>query len=121
MTAKTTTLWKKGKSGNPNGRPRRGAGKPISSLRSTLNKLKALEPKAIDVIEASLNDEDIEKPQVDTAKWIISSIASLTRTAITEESFRSDLREKEEEALKATGTDSPKPIKFSTRLVEGDN
>lgn len=117
------TQFKKGEgSANPHGRPKGRMSKPISRLRSTLNKLKQLEPDAVDVIEKSLlNDDDVQKPQVDTAKWIITSIASLTRTAIAEESYKVDLKTKEEEMMKSTGTNDSKPIRFTTHIIAEDD
>jgi hypothetical protein len=138
------TKFKQGASGNLNGRPKGKVAKPISRLRSTLNKLKQLEPDAIEVIEKSLlgkNDaeakensetkedreiiEPVSKSQVDTAKWIITSIASLTRTAIAEETYRSDLQEKNSipENEKATGTNdvAPRaPARFETRILDSE-
>jgi hypothetical protein len=132
------TKFKQGSSGNLNGRPKGKVAKPISRLRSTLNKLKQLEPDAIEVIEKSLlgksgvetkddgeTTEHVEKSQVDTAKWIITSIASLTRTAIAEETYRSDLQEKNSipESEKATGTNDvvPRaPARFETRLLDSE-
>ena len=124
------TKWKKGQSSpNPNGRPK-GTGRPISKVRSTLNKLKQLEPDAISVIEKSLKgakgeetEEMVSKSQVDTAKWIISSIGSLTRTALAEESYKSEIsKEAKESEGKATGTNdsSSKPVRFTTHIIEDD-
>lgn len=115
-----TTKFKPGTSGNTNGRPKGRTSKPISRLRSTLNKLKQLEEDAIDVIEKSLmGEDDVDKPRVDTAKWIITSISSLTRTAIAEESYRTDLKMKDEE-VKATGTSDSKPVRFTTHIIQDE-
>lgn len=117
-----------GQSGNPEGRPKTGGagtGKPISRLRSTLNKLKELEPDAIAAIQKALNgDTTIDKAQVDTAKWIVTSIASLTRTAIAEETYKIDLRK--EQNIGEEGGDKPAsnvtPIsRFSTTLVQEED
>lgn len=129
-------MWVKGAgSANPSGRPKGKVAKPISRLRSTLNKLKQLEPDAVEVIEKSLlgkNDSEdqeeggsVAKSQVDTAKWIITSIASLTRTAIAEETYKSDLQERnnQSEVGEATGTNdfAPRaPARFETRIIDSD-
>ncbi len=132
-TKKNTNLFQKGKSGNKNGRPKTalGKGKPISRLRSTLNKLKLLEQDAIEAIEATLkggveNSDGVvieaDKDKTDIAKWIITSISSLTRTAIAEESYRADLQDKAIPA-KATGTNdsTSKPVRFTTHIIQDED
>lgn len=134
MSNKNKGAWKPGQTGNPSGRPRtggRGTGRPISRLRSTLNKLKELEPDAIEVIGKSLNpdvDEDgrdipVPKDKLDTAKWIVSSLNTLTRGAIAEESYRLDVRDRKEseESDRATGTEGKaKKPRLSLRIVEDE-
>lgn len=122
---KKSNVMVKGVSFNPNGRPK-GAAKPISRLRSTLNKLKQLEPDAVDVIEKALLNKnvgaDVDKSQVDTAKWIITTIASLTRTAITEETFKSDMNDRSNmENLKDKATGTGKPVRFTTHIIQEED
>lgn len=116
------TAWKKGQTGNPNGRPR-GTGKPISRLRSTLNKLKEREQLAVEIIDEVLEGrhENLTKEQIEMAKWVLSKIESYTRSAIHEESFKMDVREKEQESVQANGTTgtAPKP-RLSLTIVSDE-
>lgn len=63
-----------------------------SPLRSTLKKLQALEPKAIQNIDKSINGEEIDKSMVDTSKWLIQQLQSLSRAATNEEAEINGLR-----------------------------
>lgn len=123
-----TNKWKKGSpSPNPGGRPK-GSGKPISRLRSTLNKLKELEPDAIDVIGLSVKGKEVDKERLSTSKWVISSISSLTRAALAEEAYRmeatlvQEAKEKEAREEKKEGTNDSVVIdaakRFSSRVAE---
>lgn len=117
------TAWKKGQpSPNPAGR-RKGTATPISRLRSTLNKLKSIEPEAIEIIEKVIKSDvaNVSKDQIDMAKWVIAQINSLTRGAIAEESFKMDVREKNEESEKANGTTgAPAKPRLSLKIVSDD-
>lgn len=96
--------------GNRNGRPTQPKGKPVSKLRSTLAKLRQLEPKALENIEKSVNGEEVDKASLDTSKWVISTSVSISKAATAEEAtvhgIRSDLagdnepEEKEDEEPK---------------------
>lgn len=81
--------------GNRNGRPTQPKGKPVSKLRSTLAKLRQLEPKALENIEKSVNGEEVDKSQLDTSKWVISTSVTVAKAATAEEAtvhgIRSDL------------------------------
>lgn len=117
------TAWKKGQpSPNPAGR-RKGTGKPISRLRSTLNKLKEREQLAVEIIDEVLEGrhENLTKEQIEMAKWVLSKIESYTRSAIHEESFKMDVREKEQESAQANGTTgaAPKP-RLSLTIVSDE-
>lgn len=121
MTDKKDTRWKPGVSGNSKGRPR-GTGKPISRLRSTLNKLKEREQLAVEIIDEVLEGrhENLTKEQIEMAKWVLSKIESYTRSAIHEESFKMDVREKEQESVQANGTTgTPKP-RLSLTIVSDE-
>ena len=87
MTAKRqpTNGFKKGASPNPNGRPK-GPGKKVSSLRGIFNKLKKMDQEAIDAIQASLTEGSVvDKDKVQTAKWVITTIATLHKACLSEE------------------------------------
>lgn len=129
MTAKKTVTWKKGTSGNPSGRPV-GTSKPISNLRKTINELRKLEPKAIENISAVVNGvmstrEDgeameVDKLQLETSKWVIATISSMSRAATADEALKHDIRSEqrakedyeEEKREGSTGN----VVKFSTKM-----
>lgn len=99
--------WKPGQTGNPNGRPK-GKGKPISRLRSTLNKLKELEEDsirnigyAIRGVPESEHEEDqvrLDKVQVETSKWLITTLVAVTRAVVAEESSKSEAKSQDADA-----------------------
>lgn len=120
MTTETKrkVVWQKGgKSPNPAGRPK-GTGKPISRLRSTLNKLKNIEPEAIEVIESAVLGKEVDKTQLDTSKWVITSISTLTRAALAEESHKIELDALQQQKNLANGTTgTSQPAKFSMKMI----
>lgn len=115
------TAWKKGQSSpNPKGRPK-NTSRPISRLRSTLNKLKELEPEALEVIAAGIRGEEVDSKRVDNSWKLINSLPVFTRAAISEESFKMDVKEKNEESEKATGTEgAPAKPRLSLKIVSDD-
>lgn len=104
-----STAWEKGKSANPNGRPK-GTGRPVSSLRKTLTKLKTLENKSLENIEKSVNGEEVDKEVLSSSKWVVQQVVSVQKACVSEElavhGIRSDLagdnesEEKEDEEPK---------------------
>ena len=97
--------WKEGESGNPNGRPAGKPTKPISPLRKTLNKLRDMEEKSLENIRKAVEGTDLDKQQLETSKWVISTVASLTRAATQDEELRLKIKNgnapEQEEAPKA--------------------
>ncbi len=97
-------LWKKGQSGNVNGRPKKGTekkGKPRSRMRNTLGKLYELEALAVEVIKEHLERKDAkktdeEKSRLDVAKFVVKSIESYNNTCLREELAILGVREKNE-------------------------
>jgi hypothetical protein len=85
--------WKEGESGNPNGRPPGKATKPISPLRKTLNKLRDMEEKSLENIRKAVEGTDLDKQQLETSKWVISTVASLTRAATQDEELRLKIKQ----------------------------
>ena len=99
-----TNGFKKGVSPNPNGRPK-GTGKKVSSLRGIFNKLKKMDQEAIDAIQASLTEgSTIDKDKVQTAKWVITTIATLHKACLSEEEAKNTA--KEDEDTPTSGVDS---------------
>lgn len=91
-----TNGFKEGRSGNPNGRPK-GTGKKVSSLRGIFNKLKKMDQEAIDAIQASLTEgSTIDKDKVQTAKWVITTIATLHKACLSEEEAKNTAKEDED-------------------------
>lgn len=94
------------KSPNPNGRPK-GTGKKVSSLRGIFNKLKKMDQEAIDAIQASLTDgSTIDKDKVQTAKWVITTIATLHKACLSEEEARTQKSETDTESVGADNGDT---------------
>lgn len=124
MSNKEDTKWVKGQSGNPRGRPR-GTGRPISPLRSTLNKLKGSEAESADIIARVIDgDEEVSNKQADMAKWLISMLVTMTRGAIAEEDHRTKLQEDNRESQgaaeeKANGT-TGRPKRLSLTILDED-
>lgn len=133
---KESHLWKKGSTGNPNGRPK-APGKPVSPLRKTLSKLMDMEEQAIINIRAIINgvmveDENgkevkVDKDRQETSKWVISTISSMSRAATQDEQLRHDIRSRaEDKAERSVENDSQKEGstgnvvrgRFTTEFVE---
>lgn len=84
---------KYGRGGNPD-KPKTRS-KPVSSLRKTLSKLKALETKSLENIENSVNGQEVDKECLASSKWVISTVVSVQKACVSEElavhGIRSDL------------------------------
>lgn len=124
---KKSTTWEKGgASPNPSGR-RKGTGRPISRLRSTLNKLKLLEPEAVEIIGKGLvpdldgegKEIPVDSKKLDNAWKIINAINTLTRGAIAEEAYKISTQEPLEplQEQKEATNDAP-PKRFSLTMIE---
>lgn len=80
--------WKPGESGNPNGRPKKAEN--ASDLRTIKTKLRNLTPRSFKVIEASLgdgklDDKEVTKEQVNTAKWVANTYVTVHKAIVAEE------------------------------------
>lgn len=120
-----STAWKKGDpSPNPKGRPK-GTGRPVSALRSTLNKLKKLEDKSIENISLVINGENkdengnplVSKDQVDLSVKIINMIQAFHKGALAEEQSKIETRN-QAESEEEEDDEEVKPPKatFSTKM-----
>lgn len=78
------------------GRIRKGT----SKIRQTLNRIQEMEDYAIDIIQTSLQQQDVENKSLETAKWLITTMVSLNRAAIADEqlSFNSRMQSRELQA-----------------------
>lgn len=63
-----------------------------SPLRKTLAKLQSLEPHALALIEKSVKELEVDKEALQTSKWIVTNLMSLTKSAIQEEEILNDMR-----------------------------
>lgn len=79
--------------------------KTISPLRKTLNKLRDMEEKSLENIRKAVDGTDLDKQQLETSKWVISTVASLTRAATQDEELRLKIKQgnvpEQEESPKA--------------------
>lgn len=120
--------WSEGVSGNLMGRPvespeQKEAKKKLSKLRGTEKKLLSLNPKALRVISASLDGEDVDKEQVATAKWVVSTTIAVSKAAMAEETAIMGIKDpsvkSEIEERQAEEDDTPR---FSmTMIAEADS
>lgn len=63
-----------------------------SKLRATAEKLREIEPTALENIKKSVEGKDVEGKMLDTSKWVITSIIALDRAAAGEEASLTKLR-----------------------------
>lgn len=63
-----------------------------SKLRKTLDKLYALEGKAMENVKASVEGQTVDKTMLDTSKWVISNIMTVTKAAAQDEAEINGLR-----------------------------
>lgn len=63
-----------------------------SKLRATAEKLRELEPTALENIKNSVEGKEVDQKMLDTSKWIISSIVSVDRAASGEEASLTKIR-----------------------------
>lgn len=117
--------WEAGSTGNPSGRPKGRRNKPISKLRTTLNKLRELEQQALDNIADSVGKKNIDKEVIATSKWVITTIVAVNKAANAEEALLQSIREyndmqenlEQEQELKREGSTN-NVVRFTTKLVK---
>lgn len=63
-----------------------------SQLRKTLEKLRELEPFALDNIEKSVKCQNIDKEALATSRWLIQQLQSVAKSASAEEQEQNLLR-----------------------------
>lgn len=91
------TTWTKGMaSPNPRGNTSRRR-RSTSRLRQTISKLEDMVDTALDNVERVVNGEDVDKQAVDTSKWVIATIPSMSRAATQEETLRENVRARQED------------------------
>lgn len=120
--------FKAGESGNPDGRPNTATGrsKPISGLRRDLTKLRTLMTKSLENIKASVEGENIDKETLNSSKWVVTTVTSMHRAAISEEKDLLAIREvtdpteqpeRVDDATGVVGEHSWRPS-FTTKIVD---
>ena len=63
-----------------------------SKLRKTLDKLYALEGKAMENIKASVDGREVDKEMLSTSKWVVTNIMTVTKAAAQDEAEINGLR-----------------------------
>ena len=63
-----------------------------SKLRKTLDKLYALEGKAMENIKASVDGVDVDKEMLSTSKWVVTNLMTVTKAAAQDEAEINGLR-----------------------------
>lgn len=63
-----------------------------SKLRETAEELRKIQPTALENIKKSVEGEKVETQQLDSSKWIVSSIIALDRAAASEEAALTKIR-----------------------------
>lgn len=63
-----------------------------SKLRATAEKLREIEPTALENIKKSVEGEKVGTQQLDSSKWVVSSIIALDRAAASEEASLTKIR-----------------------------
>lgn len=94
-----------------------------SKLRKTLEKLYALEGKAMENVKASVEGQTVDKAMLDTSKWVISNIMNVTKAAAQDEAEINGLRiemdkAEAEEAEKEEQEKAPSGAVFSLFVNE---
>ncbi len=83
---KKDNKWVKGEqSPNPNGAPAKRKRQRKSELRKLGAKLATMEDKSLKNIEDAINGIEVDKQALDSSKWCITSIVSISKTASSEE------------------------------------
>lgn len=112
------TQWKKGTTGNPAGRPK-GTSKPISALRKTLTRLRAMEEKAMQNINDSINGKEVDKEALTNSRWLITTMVTVNRAATADEQLTFNVKtyNEEKEEAKKEGT-TGNVVRFRTKMVD---
>ncbi len=89
-----------------------------SKLRATAEKLREIEPTALENIKKSVEGEKVETQQLDSSKWVVSSIIALDRAAASEEASLTKIRleGKRDEDDEANQQEAAEIVKLVPRL-----
>lgn len=97
--------------GNRNGRPK-GTGRPVSSLRKTLTKLRTLEEKSLENIENSVNGREVDKEVLSSSKWVVQQVVSVQKACVAEELAVHGIRSDNAEEVQEEKEEEPQ-VRFS--------
>lgn len=91
--------------GQRNGAP---AGKRIqkSKLRKLEDELLKMQPKALSNIEKSINGEEVDSEMLNSSKWLVNSVVSVSKACSAEEISYNKLRKEFADAAKEEGEQS---------------
>lgn len=89
-----------------------------SKLRDTAEELRKIQPTALENIKKSVEGEKVETQQLDSSKWVVSSIIALDRAAASEEASLTKIRleGKRDEDDEADQQEAAEIVKLVPRL-----
>lgn len=89
-----------------------------SKLRETAEELRKIQPTALENIKKSVEGEKVETQQLDSSKWVVSSIIALDRAAASEEASLTKIRleGKRDEDDEADQQEAAEIVKLVPRL-----
>lgn len=112
---------KKGETRNPNGRPKGSGLGARSKLRGILSKFEEMcKTQAPQIIQDSLNGENVDKEKLATAKWVVGMFKGLHAAAIQEEQMKLNAKNanKEDVVIDDEDDDTPRAAQFSLHIID---
>lgn len=88
-----------------------------SKLRDTAEELRKIQPTALENIKKSVEGEKVETQQLDSSKWVVSSIIALDRAAASEEASLTKVRMEGKREPEEEEQETAEIVKMTPRLV----
>ena len=88
-----------------------------SKLRETAEELRKIQPTALENIKKSVEGEKVETQQLDSSKWVVSSIIALDRAAASEEASLTKVRMEGKREPEEEEQETAEIVKMTPRLV----